>query len=350
MARSELVLHVVESYGGGVASAVAQYVRSTPDFSHVLIRRVRSGDYVSDTSEGVFREVLELPRGHFSALASLNSHIGRLSPAVIHAHSSFAGAYVRLLPRSALKGSRVVYTPHCYAFERTDLAPLWRQIYLGAERMLSRRTSVIAGCSQREVSLAKRLNPRTPGVFVPNTAGRSGPPQARGLVRTPDVVGIGRLAPQKDPTFFANTFQALATTRPEVTAAWIGGGTPEQEHEMTRLSVEVTGWRPREETLQLLEGAKIYLHTAAWEGFPMSLLEANFLGVPVVARSIAALEGAPSSWVGSTPANMARIATGLLSSEDLCAENVATWREWLRDNTPQTQRERLLSVYRVGAF
>jgi glycosyltransferase involved in cell wall biosynthesis len=54
--------------------------------------------------------------------------------------------------------------------------------------------------------------------------------------------------------------------------------------------VHVTGWLPRADALSLLATAHVYLHTAAWEGSPITLLEAADLRVPVVARSIPALD------------------------------------------------------------
>lgn len=81
----------------------------------------------------------------------------------------------------------------------------------------------------------------------------------------------------------------------------------------------------------------------------MSLLEANTLGLPVLARTIPAVHGGPARWIAASPAAIATMAAQLLDSPRLISENVAEWREWLSDNTYETQRSRLLAAYAGSA-
>jgi glycosyltransferase involved in cell wall biosynthesis len=99
-------------------------------------------------------------------------------------------------------------------------------------------------------------------------------------------VGIGRLSPQKDPDFFAGVAAHLRHAQ----LVWVGDGDPLMKTRLERAGVKVTGWLPRQEVLEVLAGADVYLHTAAWEGSPMSLLEAEYMGIRTVVRSIPALE------------------------------------------------------------
>ena len=57
--------------------------------------------------------------------------------------------------------------------------------------------------------------------------------------------------------------------------------------------VEVTGWLEQDVAVKEIADCDVYLHTAAWEGYPMTILEAFELGMPVVARTIHALTSEP---------------------------------------------------------
>jgi glycosyltransferase involved in cell wall biosynthesis len=68
---------------------------------------------------------------------------------------------------------------------------------------------------------------------------------------------------------------------------WIGGGSAEAEAELRRSpNVAVTGWIPREEALERLAEADVYLQTSQWEGMPLSVIEAMAAGIPVVVTDI----------------------------------------------------------------
>lgn len=344
------VVHVVESWGGGVASAVSQYVASTPEFQHYLIRRIRTGDYKEDSSQRGFVQILDLPEGHLRAWGRLRKLLKSLKPSIVHAHSSFAGAYVRTLSPRSTSSALVVYTPHCYAFERKDLPSLAAWAFKTIEFVLSRRADVVAGCSEREASLAQRMYRRGRVVVVPNVSGSLDAPSssAEQSVRS-DIVAVGRMAAQKDPSFFVRVFLELKKLDPEASARWVGGGTdPRLVDEASQIGVEVTGWQTRESSVRMMRGGRLYLHTALWEGFPMTLLEACTAGLPILARAIPALTGAPERWTVRNPREMAESALALLRSETLREQNVAEWTAWLSVNTSEMQRTRLLEVYETS--
>ena len=119
--RSPLVLHVVEAYGAGVAAVVHDYIASVPEVRHVVLAYRRPGAQLNERCGALF---MEMPAGRAAQVRAVRLAIRTLQPDVIHAHSSYAGAYVRLAgPRS---GARIVYSPHCYGFERRDLVYVCR--------------------------------------------------------------------------------------------------------------------------------------------------------------------------------------------------------------------------------
>ena len=70
-------------------------------------------------------------------------------------------------------------------------------------------------------------------------------------------------------------FNEIAKNFPNIKFTWIGDG--ELEDHFTEPNIEITGWKTREEVLQILNNNDIFLLTSLWEGLPISLLEAMYL-------------------------------------------------------------------------
>jgi len=334
-----LVLHVVESLGGGVTSALLDYIRATPTFRHRVLARLRPDAHSSGDLEGLTGGIIPMRDGHVRRIGDVRRTHRDLRPSIVHAHSSYGGAYARL---AGLPRKRVVYTPHCFAFERLDVSRGVRAAFRLMEAVLSFRGGWIAAVSDREAALARRLPGRPRVVVVPNIARvdvmTTGP---AGSNAAPLVVAVGRLQPQKDPRFFAEA--ARVTAREGIAARWrwVGGGDPRSERELSDAGVEVTGWVERDRALAELAAADVYAHTAAWEGFPITVLEAAALGRPVIARRIPALEGSGLRLVGS-PAELARAVGGLAGE---AADLLARSRALSAAHAPSEQERALNALY-----
>ncbi|HWJ11519.1 MAG TPA: glycosyltransferase [Nocardioides sp.] len=280
------VLHVVESLGGGVLTSILSMVDATPGLEHQLAiwrRREHAG---AGDHHGDFARVHLLPGHPRRASRSLRGVVAEVRPDVVHAHSSYAGALVRVTGLSV----RVAYSPHCFAFERRDLGTAGRAVFRELERLLARRTDVLVACSPHEADLALDLGHRRV-VAVPNRA--LDPPGTRAAWAEPfTVVGVGRVAAQKDwRRFAAVKRQVDARGGAGLRWEWLGGGDPAGEDHLRANGIEVSGWLPRAEATARLAAAQAYLHTAAWEGAPVSVLEAAAAGLPLAARAIPALTG-----------------------------------------------------------
>ena len=182
----------------------------------------------------------------------------------------------------------------------------------------------MACVSPYEAAQARALGVRA--VFVPNTVDHDPPHAEPTPANRSVIVTAGRVTAQKDPYFFADVVHHLraAGLSSEHQIRWVGDGAARQRTVLENAGVTVLGWRSRDETLLEMRRAAVYLHTAAWEGNPMTLLEATRLGVPIVARSIPSLES-----LGFAPA--------LTTPEKVAAEVLSTMGQ------PHTVR----SVYRV---
>jgi glycosyltransferase involved in cell wall biosynthesis len=335
------VLHVAESFGGGVEAAIEDYVLSTPGWTHHLLAW-QSDEFSisSDVAAGV-ASVHALPLGHLARIASVQRTVAALQPDVVHAHSSYAGAYVRLALRR--KGrARVVYTPHCYAFERRDIGATARLGYWVAERLLARLTGHVAAVSQREVDLAHRVGRDTDVTYVPNIIRADLPARQLGDVVT--IAASGRLLPQKRPDRFAAAARLAAREMPEIRWLWIGGGHPAAEEALRADGVEVTGWVSHQVALAHLAHSDLYVHCAEWDGAPLALLEAAGIGVPAISFRSPAVESLGFEPLVDSPEELVDALRHLDSP--LLADEFTSTIEMLRQHhTPEAQAAALAWVY-----
>lgn len=285
-----------------------------------------------------------------SALRSLGSlrHLLRVvHHDVVHAHSSFPGAYARVL-RSPRR-TRLVYTPHCFGFLRADVSVPARAAYRLIERLLGPRTSVLAACGPGEKAEALRLGiPEHRIVVVPNIA--SLPTASSDQVR-PDPGEIGRLrvgmlgrwAPQKDPRFFEDRVAELSAALPEVRVEgwWIGGSENTREQIEPEGFVRRTGWLASAHVEERLRDLDVYVHSAAWEGFPIAILDARAVGLPMLCRRIAAVPGLPAalSIEGGLPSLVEAVRGGRFV--EWSRKNREGWDSYLGDRRPAAQRSAL---------
>jgi glycosyltransferase involved in cell wall biosynthesis len=339
------VLHVVEAYGGGVAAVLNDYVASLPDVEHVVLAYRRPGSQIGDGLIG-HAKLIDMPSGVFAQIRTVQRAIKDLRPDVIHAHSSYAGAYVRAA--AARHGARIVYSPHCYAFQRRDVPGIVRALYWLLEAVLSLRTDGVAAVGEWEQVLARRLPRPKTVVLVPhhvqlptdlvNHAEADGGP----------VVAVGRIRPQKDPAFFASAARDARLLGGNREWRWVGGGDESLERLLRDSGVTVTGWQPRETVLRELANAHAYVHTAAWEGNPVTVLEAASVGLPIVARDIPPVRHAGVDRLAATPIEMAQ--------QVLALDDLDRWRgamdesvRFVARSNARSQGEALRELYGFGS-
>jgi glycosyltransferase involved in cell wall biosynthesis len=257
----------------------------------------------------------------------------------VHAHSSYAG----LLARVVDPGADVVYSPHCFGFERSDLGPSARRVARRIERSLVRRTSVLVACSPFEAALAAELGHREV-VTVPNRAFET--PDLRARFTSPlRVVTVGRVGPQKDWRYLLTVKGYLEEVLGgRVEWEWIGGGDEAGEVALRDHGVDVTGWLPRGDVVKRLADAQVYVHTAAWEAAPISILEAAAVGLPIAARGIATLV---SLEVPGTVATAADLAARIVELGDPTAWAAEQHRSLVYSaaSSADLQRDRLYTAY-----
>lgn len=309
------ILHVTDASSAGVLTSVTTLARAQSTsslFTEVAFAYVRredsperheiqafTGPDVSvqewSSSSGPVR-LVALTHHLFRALRS-----GRYN--VIHFHSSRAGFLGRLVARMTGHARDAVYSPHFFAFAQTGLGTPRRVAYLFLERAASFCGKNVVVVSDSEGALARASLPGVAVAVLPNVVdnaslndyackARTGgqgpaPTPAKQVYR---IVHVGRIAEQKCPELFSAAIDALYKRFPpgadvQLEVVWLGDGKRSLLGDDT-LRIEVSGWLPREMLRERLAAADVVLFTSRGEGMPMALLEAQGLGIPVVASRV----------------------------------------------------------------
>lgn len=333
------VLHVTECYSAGVGRAIDAAVRVAPQHDHHLLW---SGDE-APTGEVPFSSITELPTGFIRRIAATRRRALGLNPDVIFAHSSWAGVYVR-----AIRNAKpVVYEPHCYKFEDLEESALKRKFYWLIEKILSRRSDVTVVLSPREERLARQLHASGVRHFVPNVASSMPTETARatGYASGTAVVMSGRIFGQKDPDHFARVAELVHKKRPDLEFRWIGDGDPHARRILESRGVSVTGWLGDQALAVELARPFVYYHSARYEGFPLSVLDASAFEHPIVVRQIPAFEGVQLPQADTADAAAAVLLDIFAGGENLKLA-VDGSRALLESMSPERQREALETLYR----
>lgn len=273
------ILHVTQCYDGGVSRAIDNISKLMPEIQHYVLYSGSENPAIN----GLYSGVRKFSDNPFLRILEVRAYARELDAQVIHAHSSWAGLYTRAFRPPV----PVIYEPHCYVFDDPHRHPLAKSLYRRIERLLSRRTTITVALTEHERGLAHGLDknakvrvlPNIP--TIPTVDHREEPMQA-----APEITMIGRIVPQKDPDFFRDLARFSAERGLPFKFVWIGAGTESATSSLQAEGIEVTGWLSPEKISQRLSTAWMYVHSAHYEGFPLSVLDAAAARVPIIVRDL----------------------------------------------------------------
>ena len=285
------IVHVVEAFGGGVFQSVSQLIKLFSDEHEVVLIYSRRDETPDDISaffpESVQLIEMRLSRGinpvsDFLGLLRLVRLLRVISPDLIHLHSSKAGFLGRVAARLCGVSDLTIYSPRGLAFEQVTLRAWKRRLYLYLEKVGAAFGGEVVACSGSELAAVREKLGATKSSLIENAIDTSLLPDPAISNKPPGfvVVSSGRFCEQKNPYAFLELAKRLKPL--DIRFRWIGGGDEVTTKAFEAHGVEVTGWVSREEGFSFLQGADIYIQTSLWEGMPLSVIEAQCLGVPAI--------------------------------------------------------------------
>jgi glycosyltransferase involved in cell wall biosynthesis len=222
------------------------------------------------------------------------------------------------------------YNPHRFRFAHRTLAPVWRSIVAGADRIICP--------SELQQQLVRRAQPIARTAVIPNgidddaSACHGGEKKRRILVVT-------RMFERKGIQFFLRALQGMRLQH-EVHIVGDGPYLPTLKAlaEELRVNVKFWGWLDRgsDAIRNLYDSAEIYVFPSEAENFPLVLLEAMRAGAAIITSKgtgCAEVVGDTALLVEPRNADAIRAALVRLTEDpDLCRRLGKAAQERMRDN------------------
>lgn len=277
------VLHVTDCLNAGVGQLVQQIAnRNYADKNSLLWdSHVDSPTTEFDNYESLY-SIHQWQQGFFRRILHLRRVVKINNPQIVHAHSSYAGFYVRLFIHGRIKA----YSPHCFSFDRLDISSARRSIYYLLEWFLHLFTSHYVVNWPIEAKQVSRFRPKKNIYFLPSSATIFNDGKkiiSSRIEKHPVFIAVGRIRPQKDPSLFAEIAKEFNQISTGI-FIWIGEGDEALKEDLMMAGVKIIPWTRPSEISKYYEQATATIITSRWESGPLTLFESLNSHTPVILR------------------------------------------------------------------
>lgn len=282
------ILHVVESFFGGVYDFIKDFTEITPEYQHTILYGKRDG--LKEKFENDFKENVDFIlwknakreislKNDFLALKELLNLLKKEKFDVIHLHSSKAGFLGRVAARICNQQNKVIYTTHGISFLRKDISNRKLQLYVSLEKIGSLCGGKTIACSKSEAEFIQ--SKRIKCSYI-NNGIKLEKKKIKVLKKENEklkIATVGRMTIQKNPELFNKIAEGFIENK-NIEFIWIGDG--ELKERLNSKNIKITGWLDQKEVQKQLARADIYLSTASWEGLSLAVLQAMENNLPLL--------------------------------------------------------------------
>ncbi len=287
-----LLLSLRADHGGG-PKHVDLLINNLSSDMEIFLACPKDKPYYNMWSESKkVKDIFALPHRKFSIkkLLGLNKFIKDNDIEIVHSHGKGAGIYSRMLkilnPRL-----KIVHTLH--GVHIGEYGFLKKSVYIFLERFLTLFTDKFINVSNSENSLCLKLRlfKKSKCEIVYNGI--------KALLKDDHakikfnlsgkrvVTTISRFDYQKNMSLAYEIAQNFKDN-PDIVFLWLGDGDDRVKFEFMAqkdgANIIFTGFT--DEVPAYLSATDIYLSTSRWEGLPYALIEAQSLGIPIVATNV----------------------------------------------------------------
>ncbi len=299
MTQKKTVLHIIARMNVG---GTARYLETLlPEltksgFESVLATGYTQGEEVE--SNGLNQlDFYRIPRmgrkinpvGDFIAYMSLKKLVRELKPDIIHSHTFKAGLLGRLLSKRIPK----VHTFHGHLFQDPTFGGLTSRMILLIERRLARKSQVLVTVGQnvaldmqnRNIGTKDQYKSIPPGIQPLNIPDKSQADTNLGLnPHSAMTIGwLARMTNVKNPLMMVE----IAKLMPKHRFLMGGGGDLLDEVRLKApKNMHVLGWV---NAADLIGASDVMVSTSHNEGIPISVIESQMAGIPVVATEVGSI-------------------------------------------------------------
>lgn len=282
------ILHVVESFFGGVYDFIKDFTEITPEYQHTTLYGKREGlkDNFQNDFKGNIKFILwknakrEISiKNDFLALKELLNLLKKENFDIIHLHSSKAGFLGRVAAKIYNQQNKVIYTTHGISFSRKDVSNRKLKLYILLEKIGSLCGGKIIACSKSEAEFIKSKGIKCSyvnnGIKIEDKFLKIEKKEKNIL----NIVTVARITEAKNPKLFNKIAENFIKNK-DIKFIWIGDG--ELKEQLSSKNIEVTGWLDQKEIYHQLMKADIYLSTSSWEGLPIGVLQGMKNKLPII--------------------------------------------------------------------
>ena len=238
----------------------------------------------------------EIGRSDLKAISEVRKQIKKYRPDIVYAHSSKAGAIVRIA-NIGLK-NYCIYNPHGWAFNMQCSAKK-KKLYIVIEKIAAQFCDKIICISdaEKQSALKKKICKENKLQVIYNGVDiEAYEKEEHGKITREDlnipedafVVGmVGRISPQKAPDIFVKMAKLVKEKIPNSHFIIVGNGNQEDdikayaENSKFLDRLHITGWV--EEPMSYIELFDVACLLSRWEGFGLVLPEYMMAKKPIVA-------------------------------------------------------------------
>lgn len=281
------ILHIVESFSGGVYDFIKDFINETSDCNHTILYGKREN--IKENFKEEFNKNINFIywknaqreislKNDFLALKEIINLLKKENYDVIHLHSSKAGFLGRLAGRICRQQNKIIYTTHGISFLRKDISELKLKLYILFEKIGKFCGGKVIACSKSEAEFIKLK-----GIdceYINN-----GVKINKNFIKplknndTVKIITVGRITTQKNPELFNKIAENFIKNK-NIKFIWVGDG--EKREVLSSPNIEITGWLNQNEVKEKLQETDIYLSTSSWEGLSLAVLQAMEYKLPLV--------------------------------------------------------------------